>query len=74
MAKKKEPMKHGIAVREIETGKLVKFLECDVGRPALRILSGVRMNLNHEDYEATEDMATQEEIDAAEKEEAARYA
>lgn len=37
---------HGIAIRDRKTKRLVRFVECDVGREALRVLGGVRINLN----------------------------
>jgi hypothetical protein len=58
--KKKADMIHGIAVKEKATGEVVDFIKCDVGRPALRVLSGIRINLNHEDYEAEEDLIDEE--------------
>lgn len=56
-------MKHGIAVRSKKTNQLVEFIECDVGRDALKILSGIRINMNHEDYKADETYVKEEEID-----------
>ena len=58
---------HGIAIREKKTKKLDEFMECDVGREALKILGGVRINLNHEDYYAEETMVEQSEIDAIQR-------
>ncbi len=53
--------KHGIAVRNRKTNQLIEFIECDTGRPALRMLSGRRMNL-HQDYDAQEDFVDEAEI------------
>lgn len=55
-------MKHGITIREKKSNKLVEFIECPVGNPALRILSGVRINLNHEEYMTEEGFVTEEEV------------
>lgn len=55
--------KHGITIREKDSGLLMKFIECDTGKRALTILSGVRINLNHDDYKASEEYVEQEEID-----------
>ncbi len=59
--------KHGITIREKKTNKLVEFIKCGTGNTALRILSGVRMNLNHDEYTAEEGFVSQTEIDAIEK-------
>lgn len=48
-------MAHGIAIRERKTNKLVHFIECETGRPALRVLGGVRINLDHKNYKAEEE-------------------
>lgn len=55
-------MKHGIAVREKKTNRLVEFIECETGRPALRILSGIRVNMNKDDYKAEETFVEEDEI------------
>jgi len=52
---------HGISIKHRDTKELVEFIRCDVGRDALRVLSGVRINLG-DNYVATEDFATEEEI------------
>ncbi len=53
--------KHGITIREKNTNLLVEFVECSVGRSALRVLSGVRHNLG-EDYKASEEFVAEKEI------------
>jgi len=53
--------KHGIAVREIKTKKLVEFIECATGRPALKILGGIRINMSP-NYRASEEFVTEKEI------------
>lgn len=55
-------MKHGIAIREKATKKLMEFVECGTGQEALLVLSGVRRNLNHEDYRANEEFVNNEEL------------
>lgn len=55
--------KHGISIREKDSGLLIEFIECETGRRALKILSGARINLNHDDYKASEEFVEQEEID-----------
>ncbi len=57
---------HGIAIREKKTKKLVDFIPCDVGNRALKVLSGVRINLGN-NYDAQETFVKQEEIDLIEK-------
>lgn len=54
-------MEHGITIRENSTGKLVKFIKCNLGREALTILSGARRNLGI-DYSAEEDFVEESEI------------
>lgn len=54
--------KHGIAVRNKKTKQLVQFIECQYGSPALRVLSGVRMNL-HKEFDAQEDIIDEKEIE-----------
>ncbi len=49
----KEEKVHGIAVYEKSSNKVVEFIECDVGRPALKVLSGIRINMSP-DYKAEE--------------------
>lgn len=49
--------KHGIAIREVKTKKLVDFIECDIGK-ALKVLGGVRINMSKK-YYATEEEVTQ---------------
>ena len=56
--------KHGIAIRERKTKKLVKFMECRCGREALLVLSGVRRNMNTRDYKAEEEGVEDSEISA----------
>ena len=46
-------MKHGIKIIERKTGDVVKFIPCNTGREALKVLSGVRRNMS-EDYKAEE--------------------
>ena len=46
-------MRHGIKIIEKRTGDVVKFIPCDTGRAALKVLSGVRRNMS-EDYKAEE--------------------
>ena len=53
--------KHGIAVRNKKTKQLVQFVECQYGSSALRVLSGVRMNL-HKEFDAQEDIIDEKEI------------
>jgi len=53
--------KHGIAIRQKKTKKLVKFYECEVDR-ALRILSGVRYNLDTKNYTANEEFVKDTEL------------
>jgi len=60
-------MKHGISIREKKTKILVEFIECPTGNSALRVLSGVRHNLDKENYEATEDFVNEEEISKIDK-------
>ena len=55
-------MKHGITVREKKIDNLIEFIECPTGNNALRILSGIRINMNHEDYKASEEMVEESEI------------
>jgi len=54
-------MKHGIAIRERSSKKLVEFIECGLGREALQVLSGVRINLGS-DFDAQEDFVEESEI------------
>jgi hypothetical protein len=54
-------MEHGISVRERKTNKLVEFIKCETGRPALNILKGIRINMGS-DYKATEEMIDPEEV------------
>ena len=61
-------MKHGIAIKDKKTGKIVEFEECAYGREALMVLSGMRRNLNREDYTADEVVLTDDEYDAYKKE------
>jgi hypothetical protein len=58
--------KHGIAIREKATKKLVEFYETPTGRSTLRVLSGVRHNLG-EDYKAEEEFVDEKEIEEAKK-------
>lgn len=53
--------KHGIAIRERKTNELVEFIECDTGRDALRVLSGIRINMGS-DFEASETFIEEDEI------------
>ena len=53
--------KHGIAVRNKKTKQLVSFVECQYGSPALRVLSGMRMNLGKE-FDAQEDIIDEKEV------------
>ena len=52
---------HGISVRDRKTKELVEFIKCDYGRPALSVLSGIRMNMSPE-YVATEENVSEDEI------------
>jgi hypothetical protein len=56
-------MIHGIAIREKATGKLEEFTECECGKEALMFLSGMRHNLNTDDYDAQETLISQVEYD-----------
>lgn len=47
-------LKHGIAITEKVSGKLIEFVECQTGRVALKVLMGIRHNLNHNEYKAEE--------------------
>ena len=60
-------MIHGIAIREKATGNLERFIECNVGREALTVLSAVRHNLNKEDYDAQETFLEQAVYDEYKK-------
>jgi len=60
-------MKHGIAIREKETNKLVGFMECEPGQSPLIILSGCRINLDKEFYKANEEFVKEEEIEKIEE-------
>jgi len=55
--------KHGITVREKSTNKIVDFIECETGRSALRVLSGIRINMNHNDFKASEEYVSPEDIE-----------
>ena len=57
---------HGVSVRDRKTKELVEFMPCDYGKPALRILSGIRMNMSHE-FIASEENVSQSEIDSIKK-------
>lgn len=57
---------HGIRVENKKTKELVRFIKCPEGNSALRVLSGVRINLGAE-YRAEEGFATEEEITKANK-------
>jgi len=57
---------HGIAVTERKTKELVEFIPCAFGNPALRILSGIRINMSP-DYKAEETFVTQKEVDSIKK-------
>ena len=56
-----EESKHGIAIRDKKTKELVDFIECGLGNSALRVLSGVRHNLDSRNYYATEDFVKSSE-------------
>jgi len=43
---------HGIAIREKATKKIEEFYPCNKGREAFNLISSIRHNLNHNDYEA----------------------
>jgi len=47
--------KHGITIRDKKTKEIIRFIECETGRTALKILSGVRHNLNNKDFIASEE-------------------
>ena len=53
--------KHGIAVRDRKTGELIDFIETDTGSQALRVLSGIRINMGS-DYKASEEFVSHDEI------------
>lgn len=53
--------KHGIAIRERPTGRLVEFIVCGTGREALMVLSGVRRNLGR-GFDAQEEVIKESEI------------
>ena len=53
--------KHGIVVRERKTKKIVEFIECATGRPALKILSGIRINMSP-DYKASEEFIDEKDL------------
>ena len=55
-------MKHGIAIREKGTDKLIDFAECSVEK-ALKVLSGIRHNINNERYYASEEYVDDKEIE-----------
>ena len=57
-----ESLKHGIAVRERSTKKLVHFIECETGPRALMILSGRRHNLDTTNYRAEEEFVKESEV------------
>lgn len=51
---------HGIAVRDVKSNKLIDFIKCEIGRSALRVLSGIRMNMS-DDYRASEELIEEAE-------------
>lgn len=51
---------HGISIRHRKTKEIVKFIKTDYGTPALKVLSGVRINMSP-DYVASEEIITEEE-------------
>jgi len=53
---------HGVAIRQKKDKKFVQFMETGVGRQALRVLSGVRHNLDMKNYYAEEDIVDDAEI------------
>jgi hypothetical protein len=54
--KQEKKFKHGIAVREKDTNKIVDFIECRYGMSALRVLSGVRTQMDAKKYKASEEI------------------
>ena len=48
--------KHGIAIRNRKTKELIEFIECDYGKVALRVLGGVRINMDTKRYIASEEV------------------
>jgi len=51
---------HGIAVSHRKSGEIVEFIKCETGRSALRVLSGIRINMSHE-YKADETYISEDE-------------
>jgi hypothetical protein len=58
---------HGIAIREKGTKKLIEFIPCHTGASALRVLSGVRRQMDTARYTASEDYVRNDEIAAIER-------
>ena len=54
-------LKHGIAIRERKTNKLIEFIKCSPER-ALTILSGVRRQMDNKRYKADETFLSDSEI------------
>lgn len=54
--------RHGIAVRHKKTGVIIKFVECETGSKALKILSGMRMQIDTKNYSAEEEFVEESEI------------
>ncbi|CAK0755909.1 hypothetical protein CCP3SC1AL1_2210008 [Gammaproteobacteria bacterium] len=54
--KQEKKFKHGIAIKEKDTNNIVDFIECPYGTSALRVLSGVRRNLDNKRYKASEEI------------------
>ena len=60
----KEKQIEGISIRKKDTKELIELIKCPVGtRQSLKVLSGVRQQINQDDYIATEDLVTQKEYD-----------
>jgi hypothetical protein len=59
---------HGVTIREKKTNKLIRFFPCETGQPALRILGGIKTNLDFENYKASEEYINKEELSGVENE------
>ena len=61
-------MVHGVAIRSKKDKSLVNFIETRYGAQALRVLSGVRHNLDDKNYYAEEDIVSDAEVAKIKKE------
>jgi len=61
-------MIHGVAIRRKKDKELVQFMETGYGMQALRVLSGVRHNLDDKNYYAEEDIVEKSDVDKMKKE------